>query len=504
MNVAKDSAAFKSIQEITERAEALKQFVVQAATDGKSLYEIERGLFEQLLTIGNHAMNAALSLQGTGDLGAAYVTPKGRELRRSANPKPRKLRTIFGQHVFRQFVYSAGANRKIDLRPIDARLGLSPRVCSQLMEEFTQMFCVESAFRQATVNFEKVFRQKVSVDTLEAIARRMGAEAEEYADALPRPAVSEEGELLVATMDAKGVPLIQEAPAIVRAFETRRLRPGNRRMATLAGAYSVDRHIRTPEHVVAALFRDEPLTERTPRPLPRGKHLTVHFPERYGEGDDKVTSTGAIEACCWLSSQVDERRRADQPLVVLVDGDHRLWNTAADHLPVDRIEILDIVHVSSYIWEAAGILCDSERQREAFSRQRLLMILKGGAKSVIRGLRHMATARRLSGEALGSIMRITNYLKAHMARMSYDQYLKAGYPIATGVIEGACRHLVKDRMERSGMRWTLVGAKSLLNLRATIASGHWDEFLAHRRATEIRQFHPHREAIANYLPVLTI
>jgi hypothetical protein len=173
MKVAKDSDAFKSIQEITERAEALKQFVVQAATDGKSLYEIERGLLDQLLTIGNHAMNAALSLQGTGDLGAAYVTPKGRELRRSANPEPRKLRTIFGQHVFRQFVYSAGANRKIDLRPIDARLGLSPRVCSQLMEEFTQMFCVESAFRQAALNFDTVFRQKVSVDTLEAIARRM-------------------------------------------------------------------------------------------------------------------------------------------------------------------------------------------------------------------------------------------------------------------------------------------------------------------------------------------
>jgi hypothetical protein len=76
------------------------------------------------------------------------------------------------------------------------------------MEEFTQMFCVESASRQATVHFETVFRQKVSVDTLEAIARRMNAEAEEYAEALPCPAVSEEGELLVATMDAKGVPLI--------------------------------------------------------------------------------------------------------------------------------------------------------------------------------------------------------------------------------------------------------------------------------------------------------
>ena len=91
-----------------------------------------------------------------------------------------------------------------------------------------------------------------------------------------------------------------------------------------------------------------------------------------------------------------------------------------------------------------------------------------------------------------------------MARMSYDQCLKAGYPIATGVIEGACRHLVKDGMERSGMRWTLVGAKCLLNLRATVSSGPRDEFLAHRRATEIREFHPHHAAFANYLPVLTI
>lgn len=125
MNVAKDSAAFKSIQEITERAEALKQFVVQAATEGKSLYEIERGVLDQLLAIGNHAMDAALSFQGMGDLGATYVAPDGQELRRSANPEPRKLRTILGQHVFRQFVYSAVANRKIDSRPIDARLGPS-------------------------------------------------------------------------------------------------------------------------------------------------------------------------------------------------------------------------------------------------------------------------------------------------------------------------------------------------------------------------------------------
>ena len=504
MNVAKVSVADKSMGEILERAESLKQFVLQSAAEGKSLHEVERGVFDQLLSMGRCAIDAVLHLQGTGDVGATYVTPEGRELRRSAQPHPRRLRTIFGQHKFEQFVYSAGANRKLELQPIDARLGLTPRVGSQLFEEFSQLFCVESAFRQSTWNFETVFRQKVSVDTLEAIARHMGAEAEQYADALPRPASSEEGDLFVATLDGKGVPLIQETPSSVKAFETRRLRPGNRRMATLAGAYSVDRFKRTPEQIVAALFREEHPSDRAPRPVPYGKHLTVHFPECYGEGDDQVTSTGAIEACCWLSSQVDERRQADQPLVVLIDGDHRLWNTAADHLPADRIEILDVVHVSSYIWEAAGLLCKSDKQREAFTRQRLLKILQGQAASVVRGLRHMATARKLRGEARRSMTRITNYLEAHSARMQYDQYLAAGYPIATGVIEGACRHLVKDRMERSGMRWTLAGAKAVLNLRAVIASDHWDEFLEQRRAKEAQKFHPHHKAIANYQPALAI
>lgn len=504
MNVTKNLLADKSLRQIVEQAEALRRFVVAAVEAGNSLHEIERGVLEQVLVMGRHAIDATLRLQGDGDLGATHTTADGRELRRSAGTEHRRLRTIFGEHEFQQYQYSAGAGRAIELRPIDARLGLSPRIGSYLFEEFTQLFCVETAFAQSARNFTTVFRQEVPVDTLEAIARRMGAAAESYADAMPTPLAADEGELLVATMDAKGVPLIPEHPLPVKAFETRRLRPGNRRMATLAGAYSVDRHVRMPEQIVAALFRDEPAAEPCRRPEPRGKHLTVHFPEVYQDGEDQVMSTGAIEACCWLTSEVDSRRRSEQPLLLLIDGDHRLWDTAADHLPDDRVEILDIVHVSAYIWEAAGVLCPSEKDREDFTRTRLLTILRGGTKSVIRGLRHMATARDLRGDACRQITTITNYLAAHVDRMRYDEHLAAGYPIATGVIEGACRHLVKDRMERSGMRWTLVGAKAMLNLRAVIASGHWDEFQAHRREQEVQEFHPHRRALDDYQPLMAL
>ena len=85
--------------------------------------------------------------------------------------------------------------------------------------------------------------------------------------------------------------------------------------------------------------------------------------------------------------------------------------------------------------------------------------------------------------------------------MKYDEYLRRGYPIASGVIEGACRHLVKDRMERSGMRWTLEGARSMLNLRAVFQSDHWSTFLQQNKETETSRVHAHRELLGEYEPL---
>jgi hypothetical protein len=80
--------------------------------------------------------------------------------------------------------------------------------------------------------------------------------------------------------------------------------------------------------------------------------------------------------------------------------------------------------------------------------------------------------------------------------MRYDEYLQAGYPIATGVIEGACRHVIKDRMEQGGMRWTLEGAKAMLNVRSVLASSESENFSRWRQAAEAKRVHPHRAMVA--------
>ena len=88
--------------------------------------------------------------------------------------------------------------------------------------------------------------------------------------------------------------------------------------------------------------------------------------------------------------------------------------------------------------------------------------------------------------------------------MRYDEYLLRGYPIASGVIEGACRHLVKDHMERSGMRWTLEGARNMLHLRATFQSDHWRTFLDRRIAKEAERVHPRRRLLGDYPPITIV
>jgi hypothetical protein len=60
--------------------------------------------------------------------------------------------------------------------------------------------------------------------------------------------------------------------------------------------------------------------------------------------------------------------------------------------------------------------------------------------------------------------------------MKYDEYLAKGYPIGTGVVEAACGHLVKDRMEISGARWGIEGAEAILRLRSIVKSGDWDAY----------------------------
>ena len=480
----------------------IREVVVKAVASGVSFDQTERSIWQMILRSGYHAMELFVKLQGTGDLGEVIVDDC-RRLKRSEEPAASTIRSIFGSHTFEQYTYSTGANRKIELYPISARMELPEQSWSYMLQEFSQMFCVDQAFNQASANLETVFGSKHSIDTLELINFKMGQEADAFLDHLPTPATNQEGQILVATADCKGVPLVKADAAKVAAFETGKIRPGNRRMSTVTSVYSVDPYVRTPEEIVAALFRDGHEKSDKKRPEPKFKHTTAHFPVIYQDDFESIPVSGIHEGLAWINGQITVRRQKDQPLVVLMDGQEGLWEAAGINVPQDAqvVHILDIIHVSKYIWDASDVFHTNRKEREAFARERLLLIVQGKVKSVIRGLRRMATIHGLKGDKLATLARICGYLEKHQDRMRYDEYLAAGYPIATGVIEGACRHLVKDRMERSGMRWTLEAARNMLNVRAVFQSDYWDQFHAQRKVELNKTIHTKRHLVEHYQPL---
>lgn len=490
-------------ESLLELAANLKTNVESAAKAGDSFDAVERATLASVLKIGQQAMELLLALQGNGDLGQQCETSEGELIQRSEQTKTTRVRSIFGEHSFAEFTYAPDEKKAIRLRPISARLSLSKHRWSFLLQEFSQMLGVDQAYDQAMKNLGRILGSKFSVDTAQRVNHQLGKTAGEYLSDLPAPEEKTEGRLLVASADCKGVPLVKEDSEKVAAFETAKKNPGNRRMATVASVYSVDPHQRTAEEITAALFRDQPEEERRSkkRPQPKNKNTTAHFPETDDDGQGKTVAISGIHvAMAWIIGQVTQRRRPGQVLIALMDGQESLWETMKLHLNFGArtVPILDILHALSYVWEAAGLFESNDSARRSFTRERLLRILRGEVRGVIQGLRSLGTRRGLKGDKLKSLHRICGYLEKNAERMRYDEYLRRGYPIASGVIEGACRHLVKDRMERSGMRWTLEGARSMLNVRAAFQSDHWRSFLDWNMTNDVAQTHRHRDLLKDY------
>jgi hypothetical protein len=147
----------------------------------------------------------------------------------------------------------------------------------------------------------------------------------------------------------------------------------------------------------------------------------------------------------------------------------------------EAIGVLDLFHVLERVWGVAHCVHpEGSDEAEQYVEERLRELLEGRVGSVIEGFRRCLTAGRLRGNKREVVKSAIEYLENNREHMKYDEYLAAGYPIGSGVAEGACRHLVKDRMEQTGMRWTVAGAQAMLHVRAVYLNDQWDDFLEFR------------------------
>jgi hypothetical protein len=134
--------------------------------------------------------------------------------------------------------------------------------------------------------------------------------------------------------------------------------------------------------------------------------------------------------------------------------------------------VVDFIHVLEYLWKAAWcFFAEGDSAADAWVTERARWILEGRSGVAAAGIRRAATLRKLTEKDRASVDRCCNYLIAKRTMLHYHDYLYEGFPIATGVIEGACRHLISDRMDITGARWTVDGAEAVLRLRSLRSSG---------------------------------
>jgi hypothetical protein len=192
-----------------------------------------------------------------------------------------------------------------------------------------------------------------------------------------------------------------------------------------------------------------------------------------------------------VAAEVDRRDPArGKRRVVVTDGERALQKRAAAAI-VAITMVLDFLHVLEKLWKAAYCFhAEGSDEAVAWVRERALRLLQGGVSQVVKGMGKSATARGFTGQRRTTIDGVRRYFLRNRSRMRYHEYLRDGLPIASGAVEGACRNLIKDRMERSGMRWTIETAEALVKLRAAYLSGDFEEHWRFHVDAEHQRLHP--------------
>jgi hypothetical protein len=465
-----------------------------AMQQGTPIHQVEGGLWDLFLQMGHRAMTAFFEAHGNGDMGEALTLADGQEVKRLEALHKRSYVSIFGSFELQRTVYGSREGQELAFVPLDNRLQLPASPFSLLLQDWDQSLVMEQAYGQVSQTIQRMLKLGQSVDSLEGMTRQMAVDTGYFRELEVTPPPAEEGPIVVATADCKGIVIRgQGSPTVCGGQRPAGQRANQKRMAAVAAVYTIDPYVRTPAEVVAALFRD-PDHEPGPRPKPRHKHVWASLPET---GRQPQRSIDVVFT--WLQWEFAQRNpKLKRPTVHLCDGQEALWDACHEYLPADNaVEILDLLHVTPRLWAAAKLLYGA-RSSDVVPcvRQRLTQILEGKVASVIRGLRRQALERSLSGAKKKALSRICRYLSKNQSRMRYDEYLRRGYPIASGVIEGACRHLIKDRMERAGMHWTIEGAQAMLNLRSVFIAGQWEAYQTYRIERETERLYPHRNLVA--------
>ena len=475
----------------------------RAAAGTVSLGEVE----QELRTSGREWIRAAM--QAVMDAASAAEErrsggvdgPDGVRRRRVEDGHARSVATVFGRIRVCRLAYRAPLAANV--HPLDEVLDLPAGLYSPGLARLCAQESVRGSFTDAADAVEYATGVRIGTRQIIELTRAAAADATAfYADPGREVSAAAPDDALVITADGKGVPVRPEAlrpgtaklatKATTSATDGSSIgssgsKPHRKRMAELVCVYDLTPVPRTVEDILPTLISDDDSAPTGPNGDGEG--------EGEGEGGKPAAVKAPTATGKWLTASLiediptviaagfDEATRRDpthtRDWVALVDGNTtqiEAITAQAAARGVDVTILVDYLHVAGYVWDAAkALFCTDTTAGMTLARtwvhERSRMILHGRALEVADRIRTRVRDSKLTTAQRKSALEAATYLTNKAPHLDYPTALARGWPIATGVIEGACRHLVQDRMDITGARWGLDTAQAVLTLRAIATTG---------------------------------
>ena len=501
-----DLAAASLFANADEQYSAIKDELTSPDFQHKTEADAERWLAVAQRELMRRLFQAFLTLRGQAQVQEPVVGADDETRTHQRQGMTRKLETVFGTVDVERTGH--GGRGLSTLHPVDASLNLPGNRYSLEVDRQVAMAAARLSFDASLDTMQRLTGAHVPKRQAEKAVRRAASDFETFYKDSQHDAEEPTSELLILTFDQKGVVLHREdlAEATRKAAENARPKMdtrgskgepkrGRKRMATVAAVYTVAPYVRTPEDVIAGLRHIRDATPKR-RPKPEDKRVWASL--------TRDLPTVVAEAFAEAALRDPEHRKR---WLVLVDGDDKLTRRVraeARRCGVKVTLVLDFIHALEYLWKAAHVFfAEGSEEIEAWVLERLRRMLSGDVSRVVAGMTRMATVRGLSAKKRQPVDTAARYLLKRKNMMRYDELLTLGSPIATGIIEGACRHLINDRMELTGARWRLPSAEAVLRLRSLLSSGDFDEYWRFHEHAEARRTHASRYA-AGKVPAVAL
>ena len=402
-------------------------------------------------------------------------TADGQDLNHVKNKTSRNIISLFGKVKVNRKSYSQ--RDQASQFPLDAQFNLPDDQYSDGIRQRNALEAIKSSFDNAIESIDKTTGGHIPKRQSLQLVQDVAQDFELYYEQNHYQRPEDTDDLLVLTFDGKGIVMRPDGlrectkkAALKSKKLNSRLSPGEKkdrkRMAQVAAVYTVLPHHRTAELIMKG--HEDEVSKIKPFQVPARNKRVWASVEREVEA--------VIEEAFQEALHRDPKQQ--RKWVILIDGHPhqiKLIQRVMKRLKVNATIVMDFIHVLEYLWKAAWCFFDKgDDAVESWIEKRAIKILNGQCSQVAKGIRISASKQKINKRE--AVDKCADYLIKNKKRLAYDTALADGLPIASGVIEGACRHLINDRLDITGARWSLAGAEAMLKLRSLKSSGDFDEY----------------------------